>query len=178
VTGWVEINPDQVFCDDEQWLMAVQNQERRDMSNDNTQGGSGPYPASAGSDGSETAIDSRTLAVKLHAVAAAACYGDQAIRGWLHIAANHIAMHNMGITGCGRWIPVTERMPDVERSQRGSVECIVACSTGLVTAMRYTENRGAKTEKGRRPRWEWNWRVATWEVTHWMPLPAPPETSK
>jgi hypothetical protein len=77
-----------------------------------------------------------------------------------------------------RWIPVTERMPDVERSQYGSVECIVACSTGLVTAMRYTENRGAKTEKGRRPRWEWNWRVATWEVTHWMPLPAPPQTDR
>jgi hypothetical protein len=76
------------------------------------------------------------------------------------------------------WIPVTERLPDVERSPHGSVECIVACSTGLVTAMRYTENRNAKTEKGRRPRWEWNWRVATWEVTHWTPLPAPPTDGK
>jgi hypothetical protein len=78
----------------------------------------------------------------------------------------------------GDWISVLERLPDVERSPHGSVECIVACSTGLVTAMRYTENRGAKTEKGRRPRWEWNWRVATWEVTHWMPLPAPPTDGK
>ena len=77
-----------------------------------------------------------------------------------------------------RWIPVTERLPDIEKSPHGSVECIVACSTGLVTAMRYTENRNAKTEKGRRPRWEWNWRVATWEVTHWMPLPAPPTDGK
>jgi hypothetical protein len=72
------------------------------------------------------------------------------------------------------WIPVAERLPNVVRSEYGSVECIVACSTGLVTAMRYTENRNAKTEKGRRPRWEWNWRVATREVTHWMPLPSPP----
>jgi hypothetical protein len=76
------------------------------------------------------------------------------------------------------WIPVSERLPNVGRSEYGSVECIVACSTGLVTAMRYTENRNAKTEKGRRPRWEWNWRVATWEVTHWMPLPAPPTDGK
>jgi len=77
-----------------------------------------------------------------------------------------------------RWIPVTERLPDIEKSSHGSVECIVACSTGLVTAMRYTENKGAKTEKGRRPRWEWNWRVSTWDVTHWMPLPAPPSDGK
>ena len=78
----------------------------------------------------------------------------------------------------GDWIPVTERLPDIEKSPHGSVECIVACSTGLVTAMRYKENRNAKTEKGRRPRWEWNWRVATWEVTHWTPLPAPPSEGK
>ncbi|NBT35475.1 MAG: DUF551 domain-containing protein [Betaproteobacteria bacterium] len=69
-----------------------------------------------------------------------------------------------------RWIPVTERLPDIERPKSDGVECIVMCSTGIVTAMRYTENRYAKTEKGRRPRWEWNWRITTWEVTHWMSL--------
>ena len=124
----------------------TQDQERRDMSNDNTRDGAEPSLASAGS------VD------ELGPVPRAT---DTGIRLSLL-----------------RWIPVTERMPDVERSQHGSVECIVACSTGLVTAMRYTENRNAKTEKGRRPRWEWNWRVATWEVTHWMPLPAPPSDGK
>ena len=74
-----------------------------------------------------------------------------------------------------RWIPVTERLPDVANSSYGRVLCIVACKHGLVTAMEYAENRHAKTERGRRPRWEWNWKVSTWTVTHWMPLPEPPE---
>jgi hypothetical protein len=62
VTGWVEINPDQVFCDDEQWLMAVQNQEQRDMNADNTQGGAEPSLESAGSHGDPLSVCCRHLA--------------------------------------------------------------------------------------------------------------------
>jgi len=68
-----------------------------------------------------------------------------------------------------RWIPVSERLPDSRAT------CLVACERGFVTAMEYTSNEHAKTEKGRRWRWEWNGRISPWTVTHWMPLPAPPE---
>ena len=76
-----------------------------------------------------------------------------------------------------RWIPVSERMPDVGQKARGGVLCVVACDNRFVTAMEYTANKHAKTEKGRQPRWEWNWRISPWIVTHWMPLPAPPEAT-
>jgi len=130
------------------------------MNADNTRDGAEPSPASVGSVANETAIDSRTLAVKLHAVAAAACYGDQAIRDWLHIAANHIALHNMGITGCSRWIPVSERLP--ANDQR----VIIALSTGEVAAGDYAF--GTWFDDSGHPA----------GVTHWMPLPAPPTDGK
>jgi hypothetical protein len=133
------------------------------MSDDNTQGGAEPSSASAGSVAYGLAASLRDMNDEI--LARGADYSDILLD-----AARELDRRS--------WIPVSERLPDVERSAHGSVECIVACSTGLVTAMRYTENRVAKTEKGRRPRWEWNWRVATWEVTHWMPLPAPPTDSK
>jgi len=118
----------------------------------------------------ETAIDSRTLAVKLHAVAAAACYGDQAIRDWLHIAANHIAIHNMGITGCGRWIPVTERLPN-----RGEwvlaygphySHIVAECDRGEWRSVYRDSETGEP------------WLREAGMVTHWMPLPAPPADGK
>jgi hypothetical protein len=138
------------------------------MSNDNTQDAAKPSPASAGSVGSETAIDSRTLAVKLHAVAAAACYGDQAIRDWLHIAANHIAIRNMGITGCGRWIPVTEqRPPDCQAvlayDQRVPADDAIAMLSFNVSSGEWSCPCAREGD----PAYDY-------EPTHWMPRPAPP----
>jgi|688.fasta_scaffold1497957_1 hypothetical protein len=135
------------------------------MNDDNTRDGAEPSPASAGSVANETAIDSRTLAVKLHAVAAAACYGDQAIRDWLHIAANHIALHNMGITGCGRWIPVTERLP-----MDGEWVLCYGWKRGREAACRskYWDGWVSADKKN----------LVTHAYTHWMPLPAPPTDGK
>jgi len=124
----------------------------------------GPSVASAGSVANETAIDSQTLAVKLHAVAAAACYGDQAIRDWLHIAANHIAFHNMGITGCGRWIPVAERLPEPELDVLAYA--ITEWEPGWPPQRMVTCHSGTY------------WYCDSMTVTHWMPLPAPPSDGK
>lgn len=52
---------------------------------------------------------------------------------------------------------------------------IVCTSNGVVTEMLYNWNMHAKTEKGRSPRWEWNGKISPWTVTHYMPLPSPPE---
>jgi len=91
------------------------------MSNDNTQDGAEPSPASAGSVANRQAI----------------------------------------LDG---WIPVAERLPE-------SGEMVMVWDYGehLMAWLNFTSNGTAYfSAQGR----------SNFEVTHWMPLPAPPETSK
>lgn len=59
-----------------------------------------------------------------------------------------------------RWIPVEERLPEKHAG------VIVYCEDGFVDLM---------THDGRH--WNWNGRYED-SVTHWMPLPEPPEEAK
>lgn len=68
------------------------------------------------------------------------------------------------------WIKCSERMPDVGSS------VLVVIQGKYVHKGHYSQWTGAKTEKGRKPRFE-DLRGILRYVTHWMPLPQPPRES-
>lgn len=65
------------------------------------------------------------------------------------------------------WIKCSERMPDIGKS------VLVVINGKYVNSASYTQWDGAKTAKGRAPRFE-DLRGIVYGVTHWMPLPEPP----
>ena len=72
-----------------------------------------------------------------------------------------------------RWIPVTERLPELPRSEYCAKMVIAKVNGFGVMPMAYerTKLNGKVTE-----RWRFYWdRVCTEEVTHWMPLPESPK---
>ncbi|MGE9222928.1 DUF551 domain-containing protein [Escherichia coli] len=90
-----------------------------------------------------------------------------------------IVVGEMGITrcACGQagnspvtpdgWISCSERMPEIRQT-------VIGWNGYAVRQCVYTRNEYAKTQKGREPRFE----ILTgiWHgVTHWMPLPEPPQ---
>ncbi len=78
-----------------------------------------------------------------------------------------------------RWVPVSERLPEIDYTKQGyerRVQTIAVGSYGFIGELHYSSNAYAKTEKGRLPRWEHpEGRIYTGIVTHWMPLPEPPK---
>ncbi len=66
------------------------------------------------------------------------------------------------------WIKCSERLPDVGSS------VLVVIQGKHVHKGRYSQWTGAKTEKGRKPRFE-DLRGILRDVTHWMALPAAPK---
>jgi len=82
------------------------------------------------------------------------------------------------------WISVNDRLPEINLDpeadyQKHRARVIVATQGGEVREMTYTWQKFAKTEKGRRPRWEeWNGQLAWDNVTHWMPMPEHPNKQK
>ncbi|HBJ0544055.1 TPA: ead/Ea22-like family protein [Escherichia coli] len=67
----------------------------------------------------------------------------------------------------GGWISCSERMPEIRQT-------VIGWNGYAVRQCVYTRNEYAKTQKGREPRFE----ILTgiWHgVTHWMPLPEPPQ---
>lgn len=81
------------------------------------------------------------------------------------------------------WISVDDRLPEISMDpdacyslRRAHVIC--ADDRGHVRQMTYTWQKFAKTERGRKPRWEeLNGQLALSNVTHWMPLPEHPSRS-
>lgn len=75
-----------------------------------------------------------------------------------------------------QWISVDERLPEIDYSKASyerRVTCLVTTEAGWVAEMVYESNGGAKTERGRAPRWIWQGRVSPWRIIAWQPLPAP-----
>ena len=75
---------------------------------------------------------------------------------------------------CNSWIPVTERLP-----KKITNKVLVYCKNGYIGFGHYEEFRGVtdwyNLENGK-PFREWDLEdCETYEVTHWMPLPEPPE---
>lgn len=72
-----------------------------------------------------------------------------------------------------RWISVKERLPKLPNAQWASRMVIACYDNDRVSPMIYERTfvRGKSVE-----RWKYHWdRIADVEVTHWMPLPEPPE---
>ncbi|EJW5750804.1 DUF551 domain-containing protein [Escherichia coli] len=65
------------------------------------------------------------------------------------------------------WISCSERMPEIRQT-------VIGWNEYAVRQCVYTRNEYAKTQKGREPRFETL--TGIWHgVTHWMPLPEPPQ---
>ncbi|EON5844496.1 dATP/dGTP pyrophosphohydrolase domain-containing protein [Escherichia coli] len=65
------------------------------------------------------------------------------------------------------WISCSERMPEIRQT-------VIGWNGYAVRQCVYTRNEYAKTQKGREPRFETL--TGIWHgVTHWMPLPEPPQ---
>ncbi|MGK3564697.1 DUF551 domain-containing protein [Escherichia coli] len=68
------------------------------------------------------------------------------------------------------WISCSERMPVIRQT-------VIGWNGYAVRQCVYTRNEYAKTQKGREPRFETL--TGIWHgVTHWMPLPEPPQEVK
>ncbi|HCQ0340767.1 TPA: DUF551 domain-containing protein [Escherichia coli] len=68
------------------------------------------------------------------------------------------------------WISCSERMPEIRQT-------VIGWNGYAVRQCVYTRNGYAKTQKGREPRFETL--TGIWHgVTHWMPLPEPPQEVK
>ena len=74
-----------------------------------------------------------------------------------------------------RWVPMGERLPDLNEANGFRFTCLVRCQTGNVCEMVYEINTVAKQERNRQPRWKWQGMISMWDVTHWQPLPPGPE---
>lgn len=76
------------------------------------------------------------------------------------------------------WISVKDRLPELpEEGSYPSVHVLVArrySQCWAVGEAAWVHQRGAGTVKARIPRWERGGRIYE-GVTHWQPLPAPPE---
>ncbi|MGQ4240853.1 ead/Ea22-like family protein [Escherichia coli] len=68
------------------------------------------------------------------------------------------------------WISCSDRMPEIRQT-------VIGWNGYAVRQCVYTRNEYAKTQKGREPRFETS--TGIWHgVTHWMPLPEPPQEVK
>jgi len=70
-----------------------------------------------------------------------------------------------------RWIPVADRLPELNEANDFRVHCLVLCKNGTVREMVYEINTCAKQERNRQPRWKWQGMISMWEVTHWRAMP-------
>ncbi|NEG85075.1 DUF551 domain-containing protein [Pantoea agglomerans] len=67
-----------------------------------------------------------------------------------------------------QWIKCSEKMPEI------GAKVLVVQHGKYVSSVHYRQWVTAKNEKGRAPRFE-DMRGIVYGVTHWQPLPSPPE---
>lgn len=85
----------------------------------------------------------------------------QNVRHYLRQAKSRI--QGLDVPSNDGWIPVTERMPCDDE------EYIICTSDWLVTSVAWS------TDENNWIVWITNWRTDIfWKITHWMPLPTPP----
>ena len=76
------------------------------------------------------------------------------------------AIEELADTNVGKWIPVTERLPEIEEDV-------------LIAATVHTKKGDVRAVTGDfiNTAGQWNGASCSWryEVTHWMPLPTPPQ---
>ncbi|EEQ7740323.1 DUF551 domain-containing protein [Escherichia coli] len=101
--------------------------------------------------------------LKMYAVDAVAAIAE--VRGWNACRAAMLQSQDSGIKDS--WISCSERMPEIRQT-------VIGWNGYAVRQCVYTRNEYAKTQKGREPRFETS--TGIWHgVTHWMPLPEPPQ---
>ena len=74
-----------------------------------------------------------------------------------------------------RWVPVGERLPELNEANHFQFTCLVRCGKRRVCEMTYEINTCAKQERHRQPRWKWHGMIAMWDITHWQEMPPGPE---
>ncbi len=99
-------------------------------------------------------------------------FGDAAVQKVLDNLSQQKLVHrdvlpfSLPVTPDG-WISCSERMPEIRQT-------VIGWNGYAVRQCVYTRNEYAKTQKGREPRFETL--TGIWHgVTHWMPLPEPPQ---
>lgn len=102
-------------------------------------------------------------------------FGDAAVQKVLDNLSQQKLVHrdvlpfSLPVTPDG-WISCSERMPEIRQT-------VIGWNGYAVRQCVYTRNEYAKTQKGREPRFETL--TGIWHgVTHWMPLPEPPQEVK
>ncbi|RRM70291.1 DUF551 domain-containing protein [Escherichia coli] len=101
--------------------------------------------------------------LSMYAVDAVAAIAE--VRGWNACRAAILQSQDRGIKD--GWISCSERMPEIRQT-------VIGWNGYAVRQCVYTRNEYAKTQKGREPRFETL--TGIWHgVTHWMPLPEPPQ---
>ena len=101
--------------------------------------------------------------LKMYAVDAVAAIAE--VRGWN--ACRAAMLQSQGNCIKDGWISCSERMPEIRQT-------VIGWNGYAVRQCVYTRNEYAKTQKGREPRFETL--TGIWHgVTHWMPLPEPPQ---
>ncbi|MEW5543469.1 DUF551 domain-containing protein [Pseudomonas soli] len=72
------------------------------------------------------------------------------------------------------WIKCSDRLPPIAQAWNDNSRWL-ASDGKAVRELCYVQHSSARTEKGRKPRWqETDGRIAWIGVTHWQPLPSPP----
>lgn len=102
-------------------------------------------------------------------------FGDAAVQKVLDNLSQQKLVHrdvlpfSLPVTPDG-WISCSDRMPEIRQT-------VIGWNGYAVRQCVYTRNGYAKTQKGREPRFETS--TGIWHgVTHWMPLPEPPQEAK
>lgn len=74
---------------------------------------------------------------------------------------------DVSLVSHGRWIPVTERLPEPKHEFNARNWYLVALSNGVVKELAYEFHNHSVFGYG--------WRETAYPVTHWMELPKPPK---
>lgn len=74
-----------------------------------------------------------------------------------------------------RWIPVTERLPDVTSTKSGYEQIYVIATDGKYVRPMIYERACPRGKTVYRWKWIWDRIYDGNPITHWMPLPEPPK---